>query len=140
MSFNKVGTYTRLSSERDLLDNNSIIYIYGKDLYSINKQKNLISHFCKDCGINPKKTYIDVECKNDFQSKNELNRLLLENNNTNIIIYSTNRLTRSVSDLFDINDICKERNLGIFSVQNNEFIVDKKSILDVVQDIEKEFF
>lgn len=140
MNFNKVGVYIRLSSEREVLNNDSIIYIYGKDLDSINKQKKLISHFCKECGINPKKTYIDVECKNDFQSKNELNRLMLENNNTYIIVYSANRLTRSISDLFDIKDICKERNLGIFSVQDNGFIVDKKSILDVVQDIEKEFF
>lgn len=129
----KVASYMRLSNYEESLNRNCILYIYSKDSSEILRQQLMLECFCNEWGLIPEKIYNDSG-KNFLNDKKSLNSLLLENSNNDIIILDDTRLSRSIKDMLLINEMCKARNLRIFSINDREFIFDinnQKNINDM---------
>lgn len=129
----KVASYMRLSNYEESLNKNCILYIYSKDSSEILRQQLMLECFCNEWGLIPEKIYNDSG-KNFLNDKKSLNSLLLENSNNDIIILDDTRLSRSIKDMLLINEMCKARNLRIFSINDREFIFDinnQKNINDM---------
>lgn len=129
----KVASYMRLTNYEESLNKNCILYIYSKDSSEILRQQLMLECFCNEWGLIPEKIYNDSG-KNFLNDKKSLNSLLLENSNNDIIILDDTRLSRSIKDMLLINEMCKARNLRIFSINDREFIFDinnQKNINDM---------
>lgn len=129
----KVASYMRLSNYEESLNKNCILYIYSKDSSENLRQQLMLECFCNEWGLIPEKIYNDCG-KNFLNDKKSLNSLLLENSNNDIIILDDTRLSRSIKDMLLINEMCKARNLRIFSINDREFIFDinnQKNINDM---------
>lgn len=135
---NLSNPYCRLSNYKDLFSNNSVIYIYSKNKDKLTFQNILLKQFCKEHKINPIKMYVDSGCKNNLDSKYSLKRLLEENTNTDVIIFSQDRLSRKMEDIFKIHDICKEKNIGIYDYQNETFLFEENDYIQSIKNIFKD--
>lgn len=120
------------------LDNNYVIYLYGKTAESLEHQNYFIKNYCKELNITPLKMYVDYGCSNFFQNKKSLNRLLDENNNLNILVYSQDRLSRKTEDLFRIKKTCEEKEISFFDVSQKKQIFEKGNLLDAFEKVIKE--
>ncbi len=100
-----------------------ILYIYSKSGEDLKRQELFLKGYCDLWELKPIKVYKDTG-KNFLDNKPNLKQLLLENNDTDIIILNNTRLSRHYEDLFSIEDICKENNLRIFSARENNFMFD----------------
>ena len=70
MSLNKVGIYMRFSNYTDLLGDESIIYVYGKDKELANRELSLVNGICKSKNIPTSKVYMDIGGSNRLNYNN----------------------------------------------------------------------
>lgn len=111
---------------------NYVIYLYGKDKSTLERQNYLIKNYCKDHDITPLKMYVDFGCSNFLKNKKSLNRLLEENKNLNILVYSQDRLSRKTEDLFTIKNICMENKISFFDISQEKEIFGKDSLFEIL--------
>ena len=111
---------------------NYVIYLYGKDSSSLEKQNYFLKNYCKDHSITPLKMYVDFGCSNFLKNKKSLNRLLAENKNLNILVYSQDRLSRKTEDLFTIKNICSEKEINFFDITQAKDIFGKDSLYEIL--------
>ena len=76
--------------------------------------------------------YVEFGCSNFFKNKKSLNRLLEENKNLNILVYSQDRLSRKTEDLFTIKNICKENEISFFDITQEKEIFGKDSLFEIL--------
>lgn len=128
MSLNKVGIYMRFSNYADLLGDESIIYVYGKDKELATQQLSIVNGICKTKNIPTSKVYMDIGGSNKLNYKINLKKLINENQNNNILVLNESRLTRDIFDnleLFELKSLCFSKNLNIYDLTNDKFIFDK---------------
>lgn len=111
---------------------NYVIYLYGKDSSSLEKQNYFLKNYCKEHSITPLKMYVDFGCSNFLKNKKSLNRLLEENKNLNILVYSQDRLSRKTEDLFTIKNICSEKEINFFDISQEKEIFGKDSLYKIL--------
>jgi len=115
-----------------------IVYCYAKDLDSLNIQKNYINNFCKNNIKNPIRFYIDYGVPNFLKNKKDLQELLSSNENIDILVFSQDRLTRDTKEMLSISSVCKDKNIKIFGIRENEFLLQDPTdelILDFISKI-----
>lgn len=83
----------RFSNYTDLLDGQSIIYIYGKDKELATQQLSIVNGICKNKNLPISKVYMDIGGSNRLDNKINLKKLINENKNNNILASSVSRLT-----------------------------------------------
>lgn len=120
----KASIYCRVRNIQQTIRPNCILYLYSKNGSDLKIQESYLKSYCEGWLLNPIKIYKDTG-KNILDNKPNLKRLLLENQDKDIIILNNTRLSRNYEDMLDIADICKENNLRIFSTRENEFIFDE---------------
>ncbi len=124
MSLDKIPIYMRFSTYADMLGKDVILYSYAKSDELIDFQLRQLKFFCKKNNLNVKKIYTDSFGSNKLENKINLKKLIQENKNTNILITGIDRLSRSTTDLLNMYNLCKNRHLGFFDVNNDSFVFD----------------
>ena len=115
----------RFSNYTDLLDGQSIIYIYGKDKELATQQLSIVNGICKNKNLPISKVYMDIGGSNRLDNKINLKKLINENKNNNILASSVSRLTRDTFELLNLKHLCYKKNLNVFDLTNDRFIFDK---------------
>lgn len=121
MSLGRIAFYSRISSYNDLLGNNVLIYVYGKDKDLVNRQLNFIKNFCFHNGIKFSNIYIDMGCANFLKNKTSLQKLLKDNPNSTVLISNTDRLSRNIFDYIEIKNQMFNNKIKFFNITTNEF-------------------
>ena len=116
--------YCRFGNIQQTLRDNCILYLYSKNGDKLKEQETFLKNYCKIWSLTPSKIYKDFG-KNTLDNKHNLKKLLLENQNKDILVINNTRLSRNYDDMFYIADICEENNLRIFSTRENEFLFDE---------------
>lgn len=133
MKYNNVAVmYNRYSTYSQLLGENILIYVYAKDKDLALNQLKGIKHFCKDYELNCLSAYIDTDGSNYFENKHSLKKLINENSNITVLVNSVDRLSRNITDLFNIRDLCKNKNINFFDISANNLIFDNLNTLEEV--------
>ena len=101
---------------------NYVLYLYGKDSSSLEKQNYFLKNYCKDHNITPLKMYVDFGCSNFLKNKKNLN----------ILVYSQDRLSRKTEDLFTIKNICSEKGINFFDITQEKDIFGKDSLYEIL--------
>ena len=154
MPTNKLMPDLRFSNYTDLLDGQSIIYIYGKDKELATQQLSIVNGICKNKNLPISKVYMDIGGSNRLDNKINLKKLINENKNNNILASSVSRLTRDTFELLNLKHLCYksfemlenlfskgsdenlQRNLDILLVKPNKLPV-KKTIRNTLEEKEK---
>lgn len=121
MSSNKDTIYYRVSNNFELLSI-PILYAYSKDELLIQSQINGMKEFCKVNMIDYSDVIYDLGKSNFYDNKVNLKKLIENNDNIDIIVKDFSRLSRKVEDTLIIDEKCKENNIQIYSIDNNEFL------------------
>lgn len=121
MSSNKDTIYYRVSNNFELLSI-PILYAYSKDELLIQSQINGMKEFCKVNMIDYSDVIYDLGKSNFYDNKVNLKKLIENNDNIDIIVKDFSRLGRKVEDTLIIDEKCKENNIQIYSIDNNEFL------------------
>lgn len=121
MSSNKETIYYRVSNNFELLSI-PILYAYSKDELLIQSQINGMKEFCKVNMIDYSDVIYDLGKSNFYDNKVNLKKLIENNDNIDIIVKDFSRLGRKVEDTLIIDEKCKENNIQIYSIDNNEFL------------------
>lgn len=121
MSSNKDTIYYRVSNKFELLSI-PILYAYSKDELLIQSQINGMKEFCKVNMIDYSDVIYDLGKSNFYDNKVNLKKLIENNDNIDIIVKDFSRLGRKVEDTLIIDEKCKENNIQIYSIDNNEFL------------------
>ncbi len=69
MNVNKESMNMRFSNYRDLLSDESLIYIYGKDKELATRQLSFVKKICKSKNIPTSKIYMDIGSSNKLDFK-----------------------------------------------------------------------
>lgn len=125
MSLNKVGIYMRFSNFADLLGDESIIYVYGKDKELANRELSLVNGICKSKKIPISKVYMDIGGSNRLNYKINLKKLINENQNNNILVLNGSRLTRDTFELLELKSLCYQKNINVYDITSDKFVFDK---------------
>lgn len=123
----------RFSNYEDLLGNESIIYVYGKDKELATQQLSLVRGLCKSKNIPTSKVYMDIGGSNKLDFKINLKKLISENKNNNILVLNGSRLTRDTFELLELRSLCYKNNLNIYDLTSDKFILDKS--LDMLENL-----
>ena len=121
MSSNKDTIYYRVSNNFELLSI-PILYAYSKDELLIQSQINGMKEFCKVNMIDYSDVIYDLGKSNFYDNKVNLKKIIENNDNIDIIVKDFSRLGRKVEDTLIIDEKCKENNIQIYSIDNNEFL------------------
>lgn len=121
MSSNKDTIYYRVSNNFELLSI-PILYAYSKDELLIQSQINGMKEFCKVNMIDYSDVIYDLGKSDFYDNKVNLKKLIENNDNIDIIVKDFSRLGRKVEDTLIIDEKCKENNIQIYSINNNEFL------------------
>jgi DNA invertase Pin-like site-specific DNA recombinase len=121
VSSNKDTIYYRVSNNFELLSI-PILYAYSKDELLIQSQINGMKEFCKVNMIDYSDVIYDLGKSNFYDNKVNLKKLIENNDNIDIIVKDFSRLGRKVEDTLIIDEKCKENNIQIYSIDNNEFL------------------
>lgn len=121
MSSNKDTIYYRVSNNFELLSI-PILYAYSKDELLIQSQINGMKEFCKVNMIDYSDVIYDLGKSDFYDNKVNLKKLIENNDNIDIIVKDFSRLGRKVEDTLIIDEKCKENNIQIYSIDNNEFL------------------
>lgn len=121
MSSNKETIYYRVSNNFELLSI-PILYAYSKDELLIQSQINGMKEFCKVNMIDYSDVIYDLGKSDFYDNKVNLKKLIENNDNIDIIVKDFSRLGRKVEDTLIIDEKCKENNIQIYSIDNNEFL------------------
>lgn len=121
MNSNKDTIYYRISNNFELLSI-PILYAYSKDELLIQSQINGMKEFCKVNMIDYSDVIYDLGKSNFYDNKVNLKKLIENNDNIDIIVKDFSRLGRKVEDTLIIDEKCKENNIQIYSIDNNEFL------------------
>ena len=130
MNLNKRSTYEKFNNFSDLLSEDSVIYVNAKNSGLAFRKIEEIFEFCKEKKIHPKNIYMDISKSKDLIHKPFLSKLLLEEENVDIITYSTGDVNPfGTGDYFDINRYLKESNLGIYDLRYESYSVERAPML-----------
>lgn len=123
-SDNKAVYYSRFSNYADMLGKDILIYVYAKDEALVKNQLQKVKSFCKHNNLNCLCVYIDSQGSNKLENKINLRKLIDENSNINVLVTGIDRLSRNTMDIFDIQNLCKKKNIGFFDISSDKFIFD----------------
>lgn len=133
MPLNNASMYIRLSNFQDLLGDEPIIYIYGKDKELATQQLSLVNGICKSKNIKTGKVYMDIGGSNRLNYKINLKKLINENKNNNILVLNGSRLTRDTFELFELKSLFHKNNLNIYDLTSDSFVFDNN--LELLEEI-----
>ena len=130
MNLNKRSYYYDFNEFSELLNEDTIIYITAKNEKELKKKQQIIKDFCNQKKINPKKIYLDVTNNSNFMSKPNLQKLLANEENLDIITFSTSDIYRyATDDYYDIKRFLRESNLGIYDLNYESFSIERQPLL-----------
>ena len=121
---NKVSYYARFSTYADMLGKDVIAYIYAKEERLVDFQTRYLKTFAKTNNLNIKNIYVDTFGSNKLENKINLKKLIDENSNINVLVTGIDRLSRNTMDLFDIKNLCENKNIGFYDISSDKFIFD----------------
>lgn len=117
MDLNKRSTYEKFKKYSDLLTDESVIYIHAKNSDLAYKKLEMLFDFCNEKKIRPVNIYIDITDSNSLMDKTNLAILLKDEENVDIITFTSRDITPFCSeDYYDIKQCLRESNLGIFDL------------------------
>ncbi len=118
------------------VSNNSIIYCYSKNGQDIKQQKMFLRLVCTGSKINISKVYADSCVSNLVKNKPNLRKLLAENSDIDVIMLNDTRITRDLSELLEVQEICKKKNIRFYSNREHSFFINDK-MYDAIRDFLK---
>lgn len=123
----------RFSNYTDVLGDESIIYVYGKDKELANKELSLVNGICKSKKIPTSKVYMDIGGSNRLNYKINLKKLINENQNNNILVLNGSRLTRDTFELLKLKSLCCQKNIDVYDITSDKFVFDKN--LEILENL-----
>lgn len=120
--------YERYSNYRSLLGNESIIYIFNKNLKIATEDLKAVQRLCKSKHISTSKIYIDYGNIDKLNYRISLKKLISENKNNNILILNETALVKDKVEFMDLSGLCYKNNLNIYDLTADDFVVNKKII------------
>ena len=130
MNLNKRSYYYDINEFSELLNEDTVIYITAKNEKELKKKQQIIKDFCNQKKINPKKIYLDVTNNSNLMSKPNLQKLLANEENLDIITFSTSDIYRyATDDYYDIKRFLRESNLGIYDLNYESFSIERQPLL-----------
>ena len=102
--------------------NDTLIYIYAKDDYKAKNDLDTIKIICDNHGINVLKVYSDITTSNKLDLKVNLKKLINENKDCNLLVFSVNKLGRDLNELLEIRDMLQEKNIKVYDAIQKELI------------------
>ena len=121
---NKVSYYARFPTYADMLGKDVVAYIYAKEERLVDFQLSHLKFFSKTNNLNIKNVYVDTFGSNKLENKINLKKLIDENSNINVLVTGIDRLSRNTMDLFDIKNLCENKNIGFYDISSDKFIFD----------------
>ena len=121
---NKVSYYARFSTYADMLGKDVVAYIYAKEERLVDFQLSHLKFFSKTNNLNIKNVYVDTFGSNKLENKINLKKLIDENSNINVLVTGIDRLSRNTMDLFDIKNLCENKNIVFYDISSDKFIFD----------------
>jgi hypothetical protein len=128
--------YSRFSNYDDILGKDVLIYVYSKDEEIAKRQLQNIMLFCKKNNLNCLSSYVDNFGSNKLNNKISLKKMINENSNINVIISNIDRLSRDIMDIFEINKLCHQKNIGIYDINSDDFI--SQNIINLIDKYKNE--
>lgn len=116
---------SKLTTYEEILGKNVLIYVYAKSDNLVKNQLENLNFFCKHYNLNCIGTYIDSSGSNNFENKTNLKKLINENSNINVLIYGTNKLSRDMFGLFEIQKLSNLKNINYYDFKSHQFVFDK---------------
>ena len=130
MNLNKRSYYYDFNEFSELLNEDTVIYIKANNYKELKKKQHIIKEFCSQKNINPKKIYLDVTNNSNLMNKPNLQKLLADEENLDIITFSTSDIYRySTDDYYDIKRFLRESNLGIYDLNYESFSIERQPLL-----------
>ena len=130
MNLNKRSYYYDFNEFSELLNEDTVIYITAKNEKELKKKQQIIKEFCNQKKINPKKIYLDVTNNSNLMNKPNLQKLLGDEENLDIITFSTSDINRyATDDYYDIKRFLRESNLGIYDLNYESFSIERQPLL-----------
>lgn len=130
MNLTKRSYYYDFKEFSDLLNEDTVIYIKANNENEYKKKESLINQFCKQKNIQPKKIYKDITNDSNLLNKISLQELLREEENLDIITFSTSDIYKySSDDFYDIKRYLKESNLGVYDLNYESFSLERQPLL-----------
>ena len=102
--------------------NDTLIYIYAKDDYKAKNDLDTIKIICDNHGINVLKVYSDITTSNKLDLKVNLKKLINENKDCNLLVFSVNKLGRDLNELLEIREMLQEKNIKVYDAIQKELI------------------
>ena len=130
MNLNKRSYYYDFNEFSELLNEDTVIYIKANNYKELKKKQHIIKEFCSQKNINPKKIYLDVTNNSNLMNKPNLQKLLADEENLDIITFSTSDIYRyTTDDYYDIKRFLRESNLGIYDLNYESFSIERQPLL-----------
>ena len=130
MNLNKRSYYYDFKEFSDLLNEDTVIYIKANNKKELKKKQHIINEFCSQKNINPKKIYLAVTNNSNLMNKPNLQKLLDDEENLDIITFSTSDIYRyATDDYYDIKRFLRESNLGIYDLNYESFSIERQPLL-----------
>lgn len=122
---NNVKPYIRLSNNSNLLGDEVILYAYSKEKKNVDFQVKCLKEFCNSNNLKVKKIYSDYFGSNKLENKINLKKLLESNSNINVLITNLDRLSRTLSDMLNIENQSIKNKINFYDIDSNKFVFDK---------------
>ena len=110
------------------MDNSTIftpVRGYDRDIQAMDYQDGFL-YFA----IDTKKIYLDVTNNSNLMNKPNLQKLLANEENLDIITFSTSDIYRyATDDYYDIKRFLRESNLGIYDLNYESFSIERQPLL-----------
>ena len=126
------------NEDKNILNKDVIIYVYGKEDDTIERQVRELKSFCNLYKLNLCDVYIDQFGSNRFENKVNLKRLIENNSNINVLIIDFDRLSRDAVILFDIYKQCRNKYMDFYDTRQGIFLSDTYFTLfqDMIEEVD----
>lgn len=128
MSLKSNSEYKKYNEISDLLKDSCVAYTYALNEDDLFKNVDRIFKYCKKKKIIPKRVYFDICKENDIRFKPSLQNLFINEENLDILTIDYESLF-SYADRYDIARELDENNLGIYLIEDDDYLLERKPML-----------
>ncbi len=119
-----VAMYCRVGNYYQTLKDNCVLYVYSRDIDSLNRQETVLKEYCDSKNIKYSGVCKDLGGSNFLENKKELLNLINTNYDIDIIISSASRVGRNMIDTLNLLEMCDEKNIRIYDIESNNYLLD----------------
>lgn len=113
-------TKCKLDNSKLFNTNNAVIYIRAsKKEQEINAQKFSCEDFCRQNNLTVKAIYIEKCSAYKEKSQHQLNKLIADNDNINLIVFSIDRFSRNINKADRLVHKLNEKNINLISIKED---------------------